>query len=73
MISVTAGGMENCIYLDNEGIDDMIHYLTYLREKNETTYDLVEGNGLDRLDEDLLPDGFRHITVKAAFHYPLFI
>lgn len=62
MISVTAGGMENCIYLDNEGIDDMIHYLTYLREKNETTYDLVEGNGLDRLDEDLLPDGFRRIT-----------
>ena len=57
MINVIADGMGSCIYLDNEGIDDMIHYLTYLREKNETTYDLVEGNGLDRLDEDLLPDG----------------
>ena len=62
MINVIADGMGRCIYLDNEGIDDMIHYLTYLREKNETTYDLVEGNGLDRLDEDLLPDGYRHIT-----------
>ena len=61
MINVIADGMGSCIYLDNEGIDDMIHYLTYLREKNETTYDLVEGNGLDRLDEDLLPDGYRHI------------
>ena len=46
MINVIADGMGSCIYLDNEGIDDMIHYLTYLREKNETTYDLVEGNGL---------------------------
>ena len=54
MINVIADGMGSCIYLDNEGIDDMIHYLTYLREKNETTY--------DRLDEDLLPDGYRHIT-----------
>ena len=62
MINVIADGMGSCIYLYNEGIDDMIHYLTYLREKNETTYDLVEGNGLDRLDEDLLPDGYRHIT-----------
>lgn len=62
MINVIADGMGSCIYLDNEGIDDMIHYLTYLREKNETTYDLVEGNGLDRLDEDLLPDGYRYIT-----------
>ena len=41
MINVIADGMGSCIYLDNEGIDDMIHYLTYLREKNETTYDLV--------------------------------
>ena len=33
MINVIADGMGSCIYLDNEGIDDMIHYLTYLREK----------------------------------------
>jgi hypothetical protein len=33
-----------------------------LREKNETTYDLIEGNELDRLDEDLVLDGFEHIT-----------
>ena len=50
MISVITSGMESRVYLDNEGIDDMIHYLTYLREKNETTYDLIEGNELDRLD-----------------------
>ena len=62
MINVIADGMGSCIYLDNEGINEMTHYLTDLREKNETTYDLVEGNGLDRLDEDLLPDGYRHIT-----------
>ena len=62
MISVITSGMESRVYLDNEGIDDMIHYLTYLREKNETTYDLIEGNELDRLDEDLVLDGFEHIT-----------
>ena len=47
MISVITSGMESRVYLDNEGIDDMINYLTYLREKNETTYDLIEGNELD--------------------------
>lgn len=62
MISVITSGMESRVYLDNEGIDDMIHYLTYLREKNETTYDLIVGNELDRLDEDLVLDGFEHIT-----------
>ena len=62
MISVITSGMESRVYLDNEGIDDMIHYLTYLREKNETTYDLIEGNELDRLDEDLVLEGFEHIT-----------
>ncbi len=47
---------------DNEGIDDMIHYLTYLREKMRQLMILIEGNELDRLDEDLVLDGFEHIT-----------
>ena len=34
MISVITSGMESRVYLDNEGIDDMIHYLNlFEREK----------------------------------------
>lgn len=62
MINIVTTVNETLIYLDTEGINEMIHYLTYLKEKNETTYDLVVGNELDRLEEDLVPEGYSHVA-----------
>ena len=57
MISFVNHTNETLIYLDNEGIDELVQYLEYLKKQNDAKYDLVIGNELDKLDEDIMPEG----------------
>lgn len=45
------------VYIDNEGIDELISYLNYLKRENDYHFDLVVGNELEELPEDDKPEG----------------
>lgn len=58
------------IYLDTEGINEMIGYLNYLKNKSEISYDLVVGNELDPLEKDnIIPEGFEEVTYLELFNF----
>lgn len=69
MISCVNHTNETLIYLDSEGIDELIDYLNYLKEKNERHYDLVVGNELEELPKGFMPEGgYTNVTYVSLIN-----